>query len=101
MSPAFAARAASPPPPRWEPIPQSAKTKITKTAMTAHRIHWRCLKFSRNALSMLFLRNRTRPGRAGAAGPERNEDDTSETNGGKVSGEKVAPEGADRTSGVL
>src|SRR6266508_1810761 len=84
MSPAFAASAASPAPPRWEPIPQSAKTKITKTAMTAQRIHWRCLKFSRSALSILVLRNRTRPGRTPATGPERIVNDTPEANGGKV-----------------
>jgi len=50
--PTFAAKSTPSPPPPAAPIPQSAKTKMTKTAMTAHRTHLRCLKFSLKVLSI-------------------------------------------------
>src|SRR5512132_3278401 len=92
MSPAFAASEASPPPPRWEPMPQSAKTKITKTAMTAQRIHCRCLKFSRSALS-IFSPKWDASGALARHGVRRIEDDTPEANGGKVRTERLHPGG--------
>src|SRR5664279_2709770 len=91
MPPAFAAKSATPPP-RWEPMPQSAKTKITKTAMTAQRIHWRCLKFSRSALSILFSEDGRVRGATGASwGPKE-----SRTIPQSQTAVKLAPSGLDQ-----